>query len=145
MSADFENEPDRGHNSPSTDRLPPVIYAVLAGLVLWLVLASWSFAGAGYSELSLAVITLYFVVLMAIPFVIWLVWRADPDPKAKPEGRQTFSDWASGQFEISQGRRKGATAAVEIILPIAAAAVGMTALAIVFHYAALHAPVFPHA
>ena len=145
MSADFENEPDRGHNIPSTDQLPPVIYAVLAGLVLWLVLASWSFASAGYSELSLAVISLYFLVLMTIPFALWLVWRADPDPEAKPEQRQTFSTWASGQFEISQGRRKGATAAVEIILPIAAAAVGMTAFAIVFHYAALHAPVFPHA
>ena len=82
---------------------------------------------------------------MAIPFTLWLVGRADPDPVAKPEQRQTFSDWASGQFEISQGRRKGAAAAVEIILPIAAAAVGMTAFAIVFHYAALHAPVFPHA
>jgi hypothetical protein len=34
---------------------------------------------------------------------------------------------------------KGSNAAAEIILPIAAAAVGMTAFAIVFHYAAQHA------
>lgn len=144
MSTDLETTPDPGHNVPSTDRLPPVIYAILGGLVLWLVLASWAFAGAGYSELSLAVISLYFLILLAIPFALWLVWRADPDPEAKPEQRETFSAWASGQFEIWQGRRKGATAAVEIILPIAAAAVGMTAFAIVFHYAAIHAPVFPH-
>jgi hypothetical protein len=45
-----------------------------------------------------------------------------------------FSDWAAGQFETWQDRVKGANAAAEIILPIAAAAVGMTAFAIVFHY-----------
>ena len=49
------------------------------------------------------------------------------------------SDWAAGQFETWQDSQKGSTAAAEIILPIAAAAVGMTAFALVFHYAAQHA------
>ncbi len=50
-----------------------------------------------------------------------------------------FSDWAAGQFETWQDSQKGSDAAAEIILPIAAAAVGMTAFAIVFHYATQHA------
>ena len=58
-----------------------------------------------------------------------------------PTTKIGFRDWASGQFETWQERVKGANAAVEILLPVAAAAVGMTAFAIVFHYAATHAVV----
>jgi hypothetical protein len=83
-------------------------------------------------------VTGFLIVVIAIPFVLWRVGRAnDPDG----EEPQRFRDWASGRFETWQDRQQGANAAVEIILPIAAAAVGMTALAIVFHYAAAHASV----
>jgi len=44
-------------------------------------------------------------------------------------------DWASGDFETAQGRRKAASAALEMLLPIAAAAFGMTVLGIVFYAA----------
>jgi hypothetical protein len=127
------------HNAPSTDRLPNAVYAILAGLVCWLVLASWLFAGAGYVDVVLAVVTGFFLIVMGIPLALWLVWRANPDPDVKPEKPETFADWTSAKFEIWQGSRTGASAAAEIILPIAAAAVGMTAFAIVFHFAALHA------
>ena len=102
--------------------------------------ASWAFVGPGYAELSLAVISIYFFILMAIPFTLWRVWRASREPENPPEPRETFADWAGGEFEIWQDHRQGRTAAIEIVLPIAAAAIGMTAFAIVFHYAALHAP-----
>ena len=138
MRTDFENKPDLKRNAPSTDRLPPIIYAILGGLVLWLVLAAWGFAGGGYADFSLAVVSGLLLIAIAIPFVLWRVGRADSDPKtdAKPE---PFADWAAGDFETWQDRVKGRNAAAEIILPIAAAAVGMTAFAIVFHYAASHA------
>lgn len=83
----------------STDRLPVLIYAVLAGFVLWMVLAAWGFAGPGYADVTLTVVTGFILVAMAIPFILWRVARAN------------------------------------------AAAVGMTAFAIVFHYAAVHASV----
>ena len=128
---------DPGHHS--TDRLPPPIYAALAGFALWLVLAAWGFAGPGYADFALVVVTGFVAMVIAIPFVLWRVWLANRDPAAPPDQGVSFIDWASGQFETWQDRVKGTNAAVEIILPIAAAALGMTALAIVFHYAAAHA------
>ena len=78
-------------------------------------------------------------MIIGIPLALWLVWRANPDPDARPEKPETFADWTSSRFEIWQGSRTGASAATEIILPIAAAAIGMTAFAIVFHIAEMHA------
>jgi len=126
--------------SQSTDRLPPAVYAALIGLVAWMALAAWGFAGPGYADLSLTVVTLFLFVAIAIPFVLWRVGRANRDRRTdrKPE---PFADWAAGDFETWQDRVRGRNAAAEIVLPIAAAAVGMTALAIVFHYAAAHASV----
>jgi hypothetical protein len=124
---------------PSTDRLPYAVYAILAGFVAWMALAAWGFAGPGYADLSLTVVTLFLVVVVAIPVVLWRVWRANSTPKERM--REPLADFATGEFETWQDRVKGRNAAAEIILPIAAAAVGMTALAIVFHYAALYASV----
>ena len=125
--------------APSTDRLPLLVYAALAGFIAWFVIAAWGFATAGYADLVLVVVTGFFIIALGIPFVLWRVTRANADPTARPEKPIRFPDWASGTFETWQDRVKGSNAAAEIILPIAAAAVGMTAFAIVFHYAALHA------
>ena len=95
--------------------------------------------GSGYAEVSLTVVTGFFAVVMGIPFVLWRVWLSNRDPVAEPDKRMPFADWMSGTFETWQGRMKGANAAVEIILPIAAAAVGMTAFAIIFHIVSHHA------
>jgi len=72
---------------PSTDRLPNAVYAIVAGLVLWLVLAAWGFAGPDYSDLSLTIITGFFLMVLGIPFVLWRVWRANRDPAAMPDER----------------------------------------------------------
>lgn len=138
MRTNSEPKPDPpgGH---STDTLPLVVYAALIGLVAWMALASWGFAGAGYADLSLAVVTGFLIMVIAIPLVLWRVWRANSGPSERKH--KPFADWMAGDFETWQDRVKGRNAAAEIILPIAAAAVGMTALAIVFHYAASHASV----
>ena len=124
----------------STDRLPPLIYVALVGFVAWMVLAAWGFAGPGYADVALTVVTGFLALVIAIPFVLWRVARANRDG-SQEERPPDFDDWASGQFETWQDRVKGSSAAIEIVLPIAAAAIGMTAFAIVFHYAALHASV----
>jgi hypothetical protein len=124
--------------SSSTDQLPPLVYLALVGLVAWMVLAAWGFAGPGYADFALAVVTGFFVIIIAIPSILWRVGRVNR-PAEPSQRKLRFSDWAAGQFETWQDRVKGANAAAEIILPIAAAAVGMTAFAIVFHYAAQHA------
>jgi hypothetical protein len=76
-------------------------------------------------------------VVIAIPLVLWRVWRANTDERA--DDAMSFGEWKSSQFETWQDRVKGANVAAEIVLPIAAAAIGMMAFAIVFHYAAMHA------
>jgi FtsH-binding integral membrane protein len=134
----MNSDPKHTH---STDRLPPLIYVALVGLVLWMVLAAWGFAAPGYADVALTVVTGFFVVVIAIPLVLWRVSRPDPELSRNSDKPPGFGEWASGQFETWQGRVKGSNAAAEIILPIAAAAIGMTAFAIVFHYAVTHAPI----
>jgi len=123
-------------NAPSTDRLPLVVYAILACFVAWLVIAAWGFAGPGYADLSLTVVTGLLIIAVGIPYVIWRVWRSATGDRQ--DDRVRFGEWKTSQFEIWQDRQKGIAAAIEIILPIAAAAIGMTAFAIVFHYTATH-------
>ncbi len=47
--------------------------------------------------------------------------------------RKKLPDWAVGDFDTLTGPVKGANATVEVLLPIAAVAVGMTVLGLVFH------------
>lgn len=124
-------------NNASTDKLPLAVYAAVIGCVAWMGLAAWGFAGPGYADLSLAVVTGLLIVVTTIPLILWRVWRANTDERA--DDRMSFREWKSSQFETWQDRVKGSNAAVEIVLPIAAAAIGMTVFAVVFHYAAIHA------
>jgi len=119
------------HDQPVTGDLHPRVYLAAAGLAVWLVLSAWGFAGGGYADLSLAVVSCLVVIAVALPAALWRTQRS----KRRPEGEETqrpFHDWASGQVDIWRGRLKGSTATVEILLPIAAVAFGMTAFAIVF-------------
>src|ERR1041384_3463526 len=96
-------------NSPSTDKLPFAVYAAVIGFVAWMALAAWGFAGPGYADLSLAVVTGLLIVAIAIPLILWRVWRANTDEGT--DNRMKFSEWKSSQFETWQDRQKGAAAA----------------------------------
>jgi hypothetical protein len=43
-----------------------------------------------------------------------------------------FRDWRSGEFAVWQARLRGLHAAIDILLPLAAVAFGLTAIGIVF-------------
>jgi len=101
----------------------------MAGLALWLVLSVWSFAGSGYTDFLLAVVSGFVFIAVAVPYVLWRVGRKDPGRAAEGE---SFRDWAAGEFDTWQGRLRGANAAIEILLPIAAVAFGMTAFGLVY-------------
>jgi len=118
------------HDAPVSDRLHPLVYAAIAGLALWLVVSVWGFAGAGYTDYLLAVVSGFIFIAVAIPFMLWLNWRRGNE-EARAHGG-TFREWASGDFDTWQCRVKGSNAALEILLPIAAVAFGMTAFALVF-------------
>ena len=131
---------EKRHNRPISIHLHPIVYWAIVGLVVWFAASAWTFfSSPEYMGLLLAVVTGFFFMAIAIPFAIWLVWRKSQDPDAMRGERISLRDWASGEFETWQGRRTAAEAAVEIVMPIAAVAVGLMALGIVFYFSAASA------
>lgn len=116
-------------------RLHPAIYKILIALTLWLLAAIWGFAAHGYSGITLVVVTLFLLVSISLVAVLWRISRRGRDRGLDtPAVRRTIGTWLRGDLDTWQGRLKGSEAATQVILPIAAAAVAMTALVIVLHF-----------
>jgi hypothetical protein len=117
---------------PVSARLHPLVQIAIAALALLYIVAVWfGFAGSGYTDYLLVVVTLFVCGALALPLAAWLVWRRNRRPGAANKNRKPFHDWARSEFDIGQGHITGAAATVEILLPIAAVAFGMAAFAIV--------------
>ena len=116
-----------------SDRFHPMIYKAMVVLALLLVVAAWGFFQHGDpTALLLAVVTIFFVVALGIPILLWRIWDRNAHA-ARPA--RSYRDWASGEFGIWQDHVKGRSATIEALLPIAAVAIGMVAFAIVLHFA----------
>ena len=122
---------------PVTAWLHPSVYTALMGLALWFVIAVWSFAGAGETDYLLFIVSGFVFVAVALPFILSRVRRAHDVSNGgatrddhKP---RSFRDWTRCDFDTWQGRLSGTEAVMQILLPIAAAALGMTAIGIVFY------------
>ncbi len=127
------------HQRPTHDGLHPFVYRSMIGLTLWLVLSAWAFFNTGaYIGLTLAMITLFFVILVAIPVVIWKTWQHNAPPKETREPAESFDIWASQRFATSTGTLSGREAAMQILLPIAAVSIGMTIFGLVFYFDVPH-------
>ena len=126
---------------PVLDHVHPLVYGAIVGLVLWFVVsAAWGFGVDGYADYLIAVVGGFMLIAVAIPCVLWLVWwsnqGADAARRDSAVGGETLRDWSAGDLDTWQDRLRGTNAAVEILLPIAAVAFGMTAFGIVMHFAA---------
>jgi hypothetical protein len=127
------NDPDQ-LDTPASDQLPAIVYKAAAGSVVIFVLLAWLFFGEwAHMGLMLAVVSVLFLMALAIPFALWLAWRKQQDADSAQGEPAALREWAAGEFDTWQGRLKGANAAIEILLPIAATAVGMLAIGIVFY------------
>jgi hypothetical protein len=127
-------------NRSASDQLHSLIYTAVVGLVLWFTLSAWVFFDdGGYAGLLLAVVSGFFCMAVAIPFALWLTWRRHREPEAKQDARFSLRDWASGAFDTLQGPQRATQAAIEILLPFAAVAIGMTAFGIVLHFVSMGA------
>ncbi len=128
------------HARPSkevSDRLHPRIYMAAAGLLVWFVIAAWLlFGGPGYIGLALAMISVLVFMAIAIPLALWRTnvrsQRSNLPSRAAEQKSETLEMWLRGQFATWTDHEKGSTAAIEILLPLAAVAFGITALGIVF-------------
>jgi hypothetical protein len=134
-----DHDPHPDHNgknprqSPVRSLLHPRIYLAVILLAAWFALAVWGFVGSGVTDYLLVIITGFICVVVALTLILSRVGRARGAP---PTAEQpSFHDWVTGDFATSQERLRGAQAATLILLPLAAAAIGMTAFAIAYHIA----------
>ena len=117
----------------STDELHPRIYAALIGLTIWLVLSVWVlFSRGSYVGLSDSIVTLFFAVFVGIPVMLWLSWRHNAEPQDQNREAAPFGEWAANSFATWTGGISGREASIQILLPIAAVAIGMTIFGLVF-------------
>jgi hypothetical protein len=129
----MSSNPSR-HDRPISDELPPIVYKVAAGCVLAFVVLAWIFFSAWpHMGLVLAIVSVFFFMALAIPSALWLAARSQRDSGTTQPEAVSWRDWAAGEFAASQDHLKGANAAVEALLPIAATAVGMMAIGIAFY------------
>jgi len=118
--------------------LHPAIYIALVGLTLWLGLAIWGFGYDGQTDYLLAIVSGFLFIAVAIPSTLALmVHRQKNSHERKSSGEASFKEWMTGNFDTWQDRVKGHNAAVEVLLPMAAIAIGMTAFVIVLHFTAV--------
>jgi hypothetical protein len=118
------------HNQPVFDQLHPLIILAIAGLVLWYIASAWAFAGGRYTDYLLVIVSGFMLLAMAIPLVLWRTGHRHREAGGAAGSRHSFNSWMSGEFDIGHERMKGSGAAIEILLPLAAVAFGMTLFAI---------------
>ncbi|MGA9336646.1 MAG: hypothetical protein WBV66_03135, partial [Pseudolabrys sp.] len=82
--------------------------------------------------LSDSIITLFFAVFVGIPVMLWLSWRHNAEPQDQNCEAAPFGEWAAISFATWTGRISGREASIQILLPIAAVAIGMTIFGLVF-------------
>jgi hypothetical protein len=124
----------------SLNQLHPALHRVAAALLIWFVAAAWLlFGGSGYINLALAMISVLVVMVIAIPIALWRAKARSLDAGSaasnevrEEEEAQPLRVWLRGEVATHSGREKSSAAAVEILLPIAAVALGITALGLVF-------------
>jgi hypothetical protein len=99
-------------------------------------------SSTGYIKLVLGAISALVVMAIGIPFALSRTHARNGAPALDETAAQpdSFAAWLRGNFATSTGACKATTAAVEILLPIAAVAFGMTAFGIVFLVARSGAP-----
>ena len=134
----MSNEVTLHHNRPHRDQFHPLIYRVAGGLVIWFVLSAWIlFDHHGYIELPLAFISILLLMAVGIPWILWRqrrkYSRSDNDA-----GREAVSlrDWGNGDMDVCGARLHSTDAAINMLLPLAAGAFGLTAIGIVFVFVA---------
>ncbi|UCI08466.1 hypothetical protein [Mesorhizobium sp. B1-1-8] len=103
------------------------VYFAMVGLAACYALSAWIGFGGGYDAYLLAVVTGFIVMAVALPAIAGRVWRHH---RSGTHAATTFADWVEGDFDTGEHPMKARTAAIEILLPLAAVAFGMTAFAI---------------
>jgi hypothetical protein len=120
-----------------SNRAHSVIYKAILGFALLFVISAWTFFGkASHMGLILAIVCVLFIMAIGVPYALWRVGEIARRPETTDQPAESFAAWTESKFATWTGHQKSVTAAVEILLPFAAVAIGITALGIVFDWAA---------
>jgi hypothetical protein len=128
------------HNKPVFDQMHPRIYAAAVGLVVWYALSAWILFDH-QDDVGLPLMMASFLLLIAvlIPSVLALVWRKYRAQEMHSDAT-SFRDWRAGDFAVWGARLRASDAVIDLLLPLAAVAFGLTAIGIVFLICAHMAP-----
>jgi hypothetical protein len=136
MSTIEHDQGSSGRPPPVTNRAHPRVYTILIALTLWFIFAVWAFSGPGLSNYLLFIVSGFLCVALGLPLILFRVGRArgtaQQSTAQQSDDQPPLRDWVRWDYDTQTGRLAGSSAATQILLPIAAAAVGMTAIAIVY-------------
>ena len=105
-----------GHHQLVSDKLHRRVYQAVVGLTLWFIASAWLlFSGGADADSFLLVLTAFFLIAMAIPLAIWMVWSKQ-GPGAGCEPGPSLRHWLAGDFDTCQYRLRGAEAAIHFLL-----------------------------
>lgn len=123
------------HNQSFSEDLHPIVYRSIIGLTIWLVLSIWLFFNRGaYVGLNLAIVTVFFVIAVGVPLILAMTWRRNSAAREGDQAAMRFREWTDSEFATLTGALSGREAAMQILLPIAAVAIGMTIFGLVFYF-----------
>jgi len=77
-------------------------------------------------------VTVLFVVAVLLPWTLSLVWKKFQMPYERHPQPTSFHDWRAGDFAVWGARLRGSDAAIDVLLPLIAVSLGLTAIGIVF-------------
>jgi hypothetical protein len=121
------------HNRPVFDQLHPRIYGAAVGLIAWFALMAWVlFDRASDVSLSLIFVTVLFVVAIGLPWTLSLIWRKFQMPHEGHPKPTSFHDWTDGDLAVWGARLRASDAAIDVLLPLGAVSLGLTAIGVVF-------------
>jgi hypothetical protein len=121
------------HNRPVFDQLHPRVYAGAIGLVAWFALAAWIlFDRQDDIGLLLGMISVLLFIAVLVPLALAAVWRRHRAPDQLHSQATSFRDWRAGDLAVWGSRLRATDAAIDLLLPLAAVAFGLTAIGVVF-------------
>ncbi|QOZ28872.1 hypothetical protein XH93_38965 [Bradyrhizobium sp. CCBAU 51753] len=129
------------HNRPVYDELHPRVYGVAVGLVAWFALAAWIlFDRQDDVELSLMFVSVLLFVAVLLPWLLSLVWQRYDDRHDRHARAVPFREWRTAEFAVWGSTINSTHATIDMLLPLASVAFGLTAIGIVFLICASLAP-----
>lgn len=123
-----------GHNRPDSKRLHPYVHRAILFLALVFALSTWLFFHSSAQDgLSLLVVSAFLFLTTVLTSKMFKFRRLREGREISSRG-SSFREWASGQFQTYTGRIKSYQAAIEILLPLTAGALGLLTFAILAHF-----------